>query len=204
MSDHHLFPTLIRTAKVTQANLVSELEASCWDIEDGDAAGRAWSDANGYPGYTSYASLNDLDKRSPAFHDLLNQLDREAASFASSLGWDLGDATLKCDSLWINILGKDGHHPGHIHPNSVISGTCYIAVPPGAGRLKLEDPRLMMMMAAPIIKPDAKPEQKRFYYIEPKPGDIILWESWLRHEVTPHQAEDARVSISFNYSLADI
>lgn len=204
MSDQLLFPTLIRTARVTQTGLLRDLEASCWDIEDGDAAGRAWSDANGYPGYTSYASLNDLDLRSPAFADLVRQLDLEAAGFANSLGWDIGTAKLKCDSLWINILGEGGHHAGHIHPNSVISGTCYITVPPGAGRLKLEDPRQIMMMAAPAIKPDASPEQKRFFYIAPKPGDIILWESWLRHEVMPHQSDHARVSISFNYSLTDI
>ena len=74
-------------------------------------------------------------------------------------------------------------------------------MPEGAGRLKLEDPRLPMMMAAPPLKSDAP--AKRFDYIQPKQGDIILWESWLRHEVMPSQREDARISISFNYSLID-
>ncbi|MEM7493073.1 MAG: TIGR02466 family protein, partial [Pseudomonadota bacterium] len=118
-----------------------------------------------------------------------------------ALHWDLGTARLQCDSLWVNILGEGGGHSGHLHPNSVISGTAYVTMPEGAGRLKLEDPRLPMMMAAPPLKSDAP--TKRFEYITPKQGDIIMWESWLRHEVMPSQSEDARISISFNYALID-
>ena len=32
-----------------------------------------------------------------------------------------------------------------------------------------------------------------------EPGDVLLWESWLRHEVPMNQAEDDRISVSFNY-----
>lgn len=170
-------------------------------IEEGDQAGHDWCEAEGYPGYTSYASLDDLPERHPAFADLVETLDQAALSFAEALHWDLGTARLHCDSLWVNVLGEGGMHSGHIHPNSVISGTAYVAMPEGAGRLKLEDPRLPMMMAAPPLKPDAP--VKRFQYIEPKQGDILMWESWLRHEVMPSRAEEARISVSFNYSLID-
>ena len=172
-------------------------------IEDGDTAGHDWCEREGYPGYTSYASLDDLPDRAPAFADLVQALDKQALLFAEALHWDLGTARLKLDSLWVNILGEGGSHSGHIHPNSVISGTIYVAMPEGAGRLKLEDPRLPMMMAAPQVKVDAPDALKRFHYIQPKQGDIVMWESWLRHEVLPSQAEDARISVSFNYSLTD-
>ena len=105
------------------------------------------------------------------------------------------------DSFWINILGEGGNHSSHIHPNSVISGTVYIAMPEGAGAIKFEDPRLPMMMAAPALLPDAPRDARRFFYETPKAGDILMWESWLRHEVVSGPHTEPRISISFNYSL---
>lgn len=198
-----LFPTRIQRQNLSNPVLLEDLESACWMIEDGDTAGHDWCEREGYPGYTSYASLDDLVQRAPAFSDLVSQLDEFALAFASALHWDLGTARLKCDSLWVNILGEGGHHSGHIHPNSVISGTCYVAVPDGAGRIKFEDPRLPMMMAAPPLKPDAQDQARRFHYVSPQAGDVLMWESWLRHEVMPSQTEDPRISVSFNYSLVE-
>lgn len=198
-----LFSTLIHQSILTQSSRIEALEAACWMLEEGDGAGHDWCEREGYPGYTSYASLDDLEARAPAFAELVQILDKEALLFAEALHWELGTARLKCDSLWVNILGEGGSHSGHIHPGSVISGTIYIAMPDGAGGLKLEDPRLAMMMAAPQLKTDPPENLKRFHYVQPKQGDILMWESWLRHEVMPGSSDEPRISISFNYSLVD-
>lgn len=177
----------------------AELEASCLSIAGDDDAGQDWCEANGYPGYTSYASLNDLPWRFPIFGDLVKALDRHVAAFLKDLGYDLQGRKLKCDSLWINILPEGGMHASHIHPHSVISGTTYVAMPKGTSALKLEDPRLPMMMTAPVVKKDAAQKLQRFVYVQPEVGDVLLWESWLRHEVPMNMAEDDRISVSFNY-----
>ncbi|MEM0985938.1 MAG: TIGR02466 family protein [Pseudomonadota bacterium] len=201
MGQRTLFPTLIHEASLGNAQLLSELEASVWMVEEGDQAGADWCARQGYPGYTSYASLDDLPTRAPAFADLVTCLDREAARFAQALGWDLGGGALALENLWINILAPGGTHAAHLHPGSVLSGTVYVALPEGAGRLKLEDPRLPMMMAAPLPLDDAHETLRRFVYLSPAPGDILMWESWLRHEVMTHDSEDPRISLSFNYAL---
>jgi uncharacterized protein (TIGR02466 family) len=72
-------------------------------------------------------------------------------------------------------------------------------MPEGASALKLEDPRHAMMMAAPPRRKDAREEMRNFIYVKPVVGDVLLWESWLRHEVVMNQSEDERVSVSFNY-----
>jgi len=178
----------------------TELEAPCLSIAEDDAAGQAWSEANGYPGYTSYASLDDLPWRFPVFDDLVKVLDKHVAAFVKDLQFDLDDKTLKLDSLWINILPPGGIHTSHLHPHSVISGTTYVKVPKGASAIKFEDPRLPMMMAAPTREADARPELRNFIYVAPEPGEVLLWESWLRHEVALNMADDERISVSFNYS----
>ena len=178
----------------------AELKQACRLLATEDRAGRAWCKAHGYKGYTSYASLSDLPQRATVFDRLKKKLDRCAADYAAALAFDLGGRRLKLDSLWVNVLDKGGAHSGHIHPNCILSGTIYVEVPEGAGALKLEDPRLPLMMAAPQRRADAPDAQKRFVYLEPQAGSVFIWESWLRHEVMPNAARTPRISLSFNYA----
>ncbi|WP_373635006.1 TIGR02466 family protein [Yoonia sp. SS1-5] len=178
----------------------AELENSCLVIADDDEAGQEWCEAKAFPGYTSYASLTDLPWRFPIFADLVKALDAHVAAFAKDAAFDLGEKRLILEDIWINILPPGGIHTGHIHPHSVVSGTTYVAVPEGAAAIKFEDPRLAMMMAAPPRITDAPEEMRQFVYVAPKPGDVLLWESWLRHEVPMNMSEeDERISVSFNY-----
>jgi uncharacterized protein (TIGR02466 family) len=176
-----------------------ELEASCYSIAEDDEAGQQWCEDNGYPGYTSYASLTDLGWRFPIFDDLMKSLDQHVAAFAEDLEFDLDGRKLVLEDLWINILPEGGTHSSHLHPHSVISGTTYVAMPDGASALKLEDPRSGRMMAAPARRKDARRDLQPFIYMAPKVGDVLLWESWLRHEVPLNRSEYDRVSVSFNY-----
>lgn len=182
------------------SSLIAELAATAQEIAAEDRAGQAWSKKNDYPGYTSYVSLADLPQRHPAFSDLVAVLDRHVARFARALELDLAGKHLGIDSLWINILDRGGHHGAHIHPHSVVSGTIYLDVPKDASAIKFEDPRLPMMMAAPLRKPDAREKNRTFASIAPEAGTLLLWESWLRHEVPVNHAKTERVSVSFNYA----
>ena len=203
MSDiKSLFATRLYHAKLSELGKKidqSELEQSCLVIADDDEAGQEWCEENDYAGYTSYASLSDLPWRFPIFKDLVKVLDAHVAAFAKDVQFDLGDKKLKLEDIWINILPEGGIHTSHIHPHSVISGTTYVAMPTGASAIKFEDPRSQMMMAAPVRKKDARPEMRSFIYVAPEVGEVLLWESWLRHEVPMNMAEDDRISVSFNY-----
>lgn len=205
MTVRSLFATRFYEAQLQQLALIEELDRACRALSEQDHAGRAWCREHGYRGYTSYASLDDLTSRDPRFADLVRLLNRHVAAFAAECAMDLGGRRLKLDSLWTNILKPGGAHSGHIHPHSVVSGTVYVAVPPGSGALKLEDPRLPMLMAAPPRLAHAPEELRTFVYAKPKPGSIFLWESWLRHEVMPGsgpmRSGGERISISFNYRL---
>jgi uncharacterized protein (TIGR02466 family) len=197
-----LFSTpLYRASLADSGNFdMGELEKSCWSIAQDDEAGQKWCDENNYPGYTSYASLSDLTWRSPFFEELKHLLDLHVKTFVEELDFDLEGRNLKLEDLWINILPEGGNHSAHIHPNSVISGTTYISMPSGSSAIKFEDPRHSMMMAAPSRIKDAKEYLKPFIYVNPSVGDVLLWESWLRHEVPANNSSEERISISFNYS----
>ena len=192
-----LFATYLYQADLGDERLLAELAHSIRSLAVDDEAGKRWSRDKGYKGYTSYASLNDLPRRDPAFADLVKLLNRHAAGFARELAWDVKP---KLDSIWANLLKPGGHHGAHIHPHSILSGTLYVEVPRGSGAIRFEDPRLAMMMAAPVRRDGAPEDLGPFAAVEPKPGLLLMWESWLRHEVLQGTAKADRLSISFNFA----
>jgi uncharacterized protein (TIGR02466 family) len=197
-----LFATQLYSAKLTgraTGALNRDLGRACRAIAEDDRAGQAWCRKHGYAGYTSYASLDDLAWRSPEIGGLVHLLDKHVAYFARDLDFDLGGRKLAIDSIWINILAIGGAHTAHIHPRAVVSGTYYVSVPPGAGAIRFEDPRLALMMAAPARKRTARKENRTFHVVQPKAGMLLLWESWLRHDVLASKSSHERISISFNY-----
>jgi uncharacterized protein (TIGR02466 family) len=204
MTGRALFVTRLYEARLEDepgfAEFRTELEEACLGIAQEDRAGQTWSKAHGYRGYTSYASLDDLPRRASVFGDLKRKLDRHAAVFADDLAFELGGPRLRLDSLWINVLRGGGAHSGHLHTHSVLSGTVYVSVPPGSGAIRFEDPRLPQMMAAPPRRADAPEPLQTFVSVKPQPGSLLMWESWLRHEVQPNTGRGERVSLSFNYA----
>ena len=197
-----LFVTRIYRAELAgSARLNRELEAAALSLAHDDRAGRRWSEKHGYPGYTSYASRADLVGQFREFARLERSISRHAAAFARELHWEMRGLKPVCDSLWVNVMPEGGSHTSHLHPNSVLSGTYYVAVPQGAGPIVFEDPRLPMLMAAPP-RLESAPRQFQVHVSEtPKAGTLMLWESWLRHEVPLNRAAGHRISVSFNYCL---
>ena len=200
MTSRSLFATPLYQAMIGDDALLADLAHSIRTLAEDDGAGRRWSRANGYKGYTSYASLNDLPTRDPSIAALKRLLDRHAATFADELAFELGGKKPRLDSLWVNLLRPGGHHAAHLHPHSFLSGSFYVEVPPGSGAIRFEDPRLPMMMAAPLRRADAPEPLRSFVDIAPAPGLLLMWESWLRHEVRPHAGPGERLSVSFNYA----
>jgi uncharacterized protein (TIGR02466 family) len=192
VSVRSLFVTQLYEAELGDPALLGDLAHSIRSLAVEDGAGTKWSREHRYAGYTSYASLDDLPRRDPAFADLSKLLTRHAANFARASGLNL-EHKPKLDSLWVNLLKSSGHHSGHIHPHSIISGTLYVEVSRGSGAIRFEDPRLPLMMAAPT-------RADTFVTVEPRAGLLLMWESWLRHEVLPGTGKGERLSISFNFA----
>ena len=192
MTVRSLFATKLHEAELGDDRLLADLAHSVRSLAVDDQAGQRWSREHHYAGYTSYASLNDLPRRDPAFAELAKLLTKHASKFADECAFDLKQKP-RLDSLWVNSLKAGGHHSGHIHPHSIISGTLYVEVPARAGAIRFEDPRLPLMMAAPS-------RADTFVTVQPRAGLLLLWESWLRHEVLPGAGRGERLSISFNFA----
>lgn len=170
-----------------------------YKIRESDVAGQEWSEENFKGGYTSYSSISNLHEKSSTFAKFKKHLDGHVKQFGKELEYDIDLKKLEIVSCWINIVPQHCFHSLHIHPLSAISGTLYLQTPKDSGALRLEDPRMSRFMAAPPKKEDAHFRNQSQLFFTPSPGKLVLFESWLRHEVEQNQADRDRVSISFNY-----
>jgi uncharacterized protein (TIGR02466 family) len=203
MGTQTLFATQVYSAALQRRGVEAfnrQLLRECRQLRLDDAAGRAWSEANYPGGYTSYGSQHRLYEISPTFERLRTLLLPHVAAFARGVEWDLRGRRLAMTDCWVNLMPHQVVHSLHLHPLSTLSGTYYVQVPQGAPGIKFEDPRLAQFMAAPPRKPHCRTQNRQWVTLAAKPGQVVLFESWLRHEVTPNTRRQERVSISFNFN----
>jgi uncharacterized protein (TIGR02466 family) len=198
MSFRDVFATRIYLAPLQRTGLAAlnrRLLRECEQLRHDDVAGQRWS-RRSYPGgYTSYGSLCRLHKISPGFADLERRLRRHVRAYVRALGLDMSGRSLTMTDCWINMMGRNAVHGLHLHPLSTISGTYYVRMPRGSPAIKFEDPRLDRFMASP-----PRASGSTWVHCPARTGDLVLFESWLRHEVPPNPVASERVSVSFNYN----
>jgi len=198
-----LFPTRVYQARLGVRDTPAfneQLLRECRQLRSDDPAGRRWSLRNYPGGYTSYSSANKMHKVSPTFARLEKLLASHVERFVRALDLEVRARPLAMTDCWVNIMPQHTGHGLHLHPLASLSGSYYVKTPRGCSGLKLEDPRLDRFMGAPPRRADAARENRPWVTMPVQAGQIVLFESWLRHEVPANRLRAERISISFNYS----
>jgi uncharacterized protein (TIGR02466 family) len=141
-----------------------------------------------------------MHQMSPTFGALEKRIDRHVRSFSNTLDFDLAGRKLVMTDCWVNMMTQQVVHGLHLHPLATLSGTYYVRTPRNCSGLKFEDPRLDRFMAAPPKRRKARRDNQVWVTVPAEQGNMVLFESWLRHEVAPNPTVTERISISFNYS----
>jgi len=92
---------------------------------------------------------------------------------------------------WSVRLTAGGSHANHVHPMGWLSSALYIALPPDlgqddAGWLTLGEPQAQLGLDLPP-----------FRIVEPKPGRLALFPSWMWHGTRPF-GEGERMTVAFD------
>jgi Putative 2OG-Fe(II) oxygenase len=100
----------------------------------------------------------------------------------------------------VEVAPPGSYHPTHNHPNNFLSGVYYVDVPSVGSCLALQDPRPAMIMP--------KPKQYTRLTVNAadvasKSGRIVLFPSWLRHNVPANDGDTDRISIAFNFMFTN-
>lgn len=189
----------ITTSQAQKTSILKDVKLECYQIQRMDIEGLKWSEKNYKNGYTSYSSQDQIHQLSSTFHDLEKRIVKHVSKYLQRLDYNATENDLKMTDFWVNIMGQNAIHTAHIHPNSVISGTFYVSKPKNSSGIQFQDPRLAQLMNSPVVKPAAQTHNQRFVTVFPEAGDVVLFESWLLHEVPLNITKDPRISVSFNY-----
>ena len=124
-------------------------------------------------------ALADMQVRSG--HDATHPFEARNLSAAEILG------------CWSVRLRRDGFHVNHIHPEGWVSSAYYASVPgevddstQRSGWLKFGEPRFAVPGLAPFLE------------VQPKPGRLVLFPSYLWHGTNALRGDAPRLSVAFD------
>lgn len=140
-----------------------------------------------------------------AGHDLVERLERSIANavqdYVASLPQD--DAhpfvsrrsrALRYAGSWSSRLADRGFHVNHIHPEGWISSCYYVDVPQitrdqtrREGWIKFGEPGLDVALKTPVRRA-----------VQPVPGQLVLFPSYMWHGTNPFHEDAARTTIAFD------
>lgn len=106
---------------------------------------------------------------------------------------------------WANVNESGHYNRTHIHANHHWSGVYYV----DCGR---PDPKVSPNGAIEIVDPRGGAGVYKLpnvaasgvWTVQPEPGTLLMWPSWLRHAVLPYVGEGPRISVAFNLRVSEL
>ena len=181
------FPTLIyaKDVDLNTDQLANDIVA--WSKQD---KGIKKTNVNGWHSETNMHEM-------PQFKSLVDELFKMQFEIFKE---EWLDREPRLGNMWANINPPGGYNTPHIHANSLFSGVYYIKAPANSGKLVCNDPRPGVQTVMPTRKKGQPPKHLwREVHLEPKVNRIIMFPSWLWHNVEPNESNNIRISVSFNF-----
>ncbi|WP_295218308.1 putative 2OG-Fe(II) oxygenase [uncultured Brevundimonas sp.] len=146
-------------------------------------------------GSQTSASLAQRDD--PAIRAFFQVIDKPIRDYMAALGH--GDDPLRARNTgdyriqgsWSVRLRPNGFHADHIHSNGWLSSACHIELPPavqGEGR------EGWLRFGAPPGLPSLAAE----HHVQPQPGTLVLFPSYMWHGTQPFGGEASRLTLAFD------
>jgi tetratricopeptide (TPR) repeat protein len=142
----------------------------------------------------------DLTKSSDScLRDFFHAVDAPIRKYLQHLGLGTDPlrrrnvADYKFHSAWSTRLRSGGYHVNHVHRFGWISAVCYLQLPVAdqpssrAGWLKLGEPGIN---TDPALAPE--------WFVEPAPGKLVLFPSYIWHGTVPFEGRGSRLAIAFD------
>ena len=103
--------------------------------------------------------------------------------------------------MWAVVNGPGSSNRLHNHPFNYLSGVFYLQVPEDSGSLIFHDPRPQSEVLSPPKKQGENLHTAHRVTWVPKQNDLLIFPSWLQHEVEINNSQEERIVISFNIEL---
>ena len=133
---------------------------------------------------TQRSLLDYPDPEIRAFFDAIDAPIRQhLAAIGETGGYDIAGA-------WSVRLNRGGHHVDHVHPQGWLSSAFYVRTPRGEGRegwIRFGEPGV-----------PTSPKLEAEHWIQPEPGMLVLFPSYMWHGTTPFFSDETRLTCAFD------
>jgi uncharacterized protein (TIGR02466 family) len=187
MNIEYFFPTAIYSEKL-QNLAVEILPVVKKQLENKDLLTYHW----GYKTTFQVESGLELFSELSVFKDLI--IDR-AKLFLHNQGYEISNAEFTVQIFASDMTVNDSHGI-HTHPNALISGVFYLDVEENSAPIVFYDPRPFRKFLALPRNQETIASYEKVMFV-PISGLLLLWESWLEHEVPKNQSKK-RITLVFN------
>ena len=141
-------------------------------------------------------AVDILQQPYPALRALRQALDGPIRRRLKELGY--GDDPVRSrntgeyafQGMWSVKLRAGGFHIDHVHPQGWLSSACYVETVEPRGKegwIKFGQPGVKTM---PLLEPE--------HFVEPKPGLLVLFPSYMWHGTVPFTGEKPRLTFAFD------
>lgn len=189
-----LFPVPVLLFKVPDAAALNEtLIAEIDQVRETTPNGKPESWACDV--YTTLTNNNRLHLR-PGFREFDALIRQGLIAFGEVMGYDFAAGDLEITQCWVNIYQTGMSQEIHHHPNNIMTGVYYLKAPQNCSEIMFHSPYADVMIRPPLTEDNEI--NNPIAAIRPEPGDLVFFDSALRHSVPTNEIAGERISISFN------
>lgn len=192
-----LFPVPVLVTRLPNGaelneRLISELDAIRENTPNGKPGSRA---CDVYTTITNNCALHEQ----PAFSEFTDIAMQCLRAFGELMAYPLAQNNLHITQRWANVYQYGMSQEIHKHSNHIMTGVYYVKAPENCSQLLFHSSQADTMIRPPIMQDNAFNSMTASY--RPQPGDLVVFDSALRHSVPANMADGERISISFNATL---
>jgi uncharacterized protein (TIGR02466 family) len=140
-------------------------------------------------------SKNRLILQSPALAGLRAAIQAELEAYVKAVVCPASEPAIVITQSWLNYSKPGQWHHKHAHPGSWLSACYYVQADETQDKIYFYRDGYERI---PFPPTEFNPFNSESWWLPVHTGDLVIFPSWLTHNVEPVQGERTRISLSLN------
>jgi uncharacterized protein (TIGR02466 family) len=155
------------------------------------------SNPNFWNYHSSYSDKNISDELNN--HDFIyNYIKNISFEFLDKNGYKI-PSEIEIE-MFVSRMKKGEGHGRHRHPKAILSGVCYLTIEEGSAPIRFYNNDFKQWLGIEIKNNTLYNQYHNDHF--PEEGDILIWESWVDHEVVSnYHLNGIRETLVFNVGI---